>query len=361
MAFDKPVRPLHAAGRGFLADFLLVCDSGTIPGRDAITKERGLSLMRLGHLFVFASSVLLAVLAPSGALAQGAGQPVQAGSIGLLNGQAQAGSTGAAPRTLAKGDAVYSGDIVETRAASYALIRFTDQGSVLLRPNSRFQVEKYQYGAAAPPAAPAATAPREPLAPLQAASAASEPDSNFFRLLKGGLRAVSGLVAHADYSHYLMSTPVATMGIRGTDYEIALCEASCQSDPTVLNSVPAGKDLNGAVVSGVNQGQIVVTSFTGNSVTLDSGQYAITLADGSQYLLSAAPAFLSTDGAAVVEGGIAAGGATAASAAAGGSVLVTAGGIAAAAAVIGIVVGSSSNSGGSSTTTTSTTATAGAH
>ena len=307
------------------------------------------------HFSVFGLAFALAALAPVSAFAQA----TQAGSIGLLNGQAQATGLNTPAHALAKGDPVYGGDIVETRASSYALVRFTDQGSVLLRPNSKFQVEKYQYSAAAPAPAPALAAPaqREALAPLQAAGAATQPDSSFFRLLKGGLRAVSGLVAHADYSHYLMSTPVATMGIRGTDYEIAMCEDSCLSDPTVLNSVPAGKDLVGSVVSGVNEGQIVVTSFTGNSVTLNAGQYAITLADGSQYLLNAIPAFL--DSSAAAGGGVATGAAASASAVAGGIVLAAAAGAAAVAAIIGVVVTSSSDNGSSATTSTTSTVPAG--
>ena len=106
-----------------------------------------------------------------------------AGTVGLLNGQAQATGLNTPAHALAKGDPVYGGDIVETRASSYTMIRFTDQGSVLLRPNSKFQVEKYQYGAATPAAAAAPGAPA-PVAPLQAATAATQPDSSFFRLLK---------------------------------------------------------------------------------------------------------------------------------------------------------------------------------
>jgi hypothetical protein len=300
---------------------------------------------------VFALAFALAALAPVSAFAQAT---APAGSVGLLNGQAQATGLNTPAHALAKGDPVYGGDVVETRASSYTLIRFTDQGSVLLRPNSKFQVEKYQYGAAAPAAAPAAATPGAPapVAPLQAATAATQPDSSFFRLLKGGLRAVSGLVAHADYSHYLMSTPVATMGIRGTDYEVAMCEDACLNDPTVLNSVPPNKTVAGSVVSGVNEGQIVVTSFTGNSITLGPGQYAITLADGTQYLLNGIPAFLTSSAAAGT--GVAAGGGAAASAAAGGSVLAAAGGVAAIGAIIGVVIGSSSDSGTATSTSTST-------
>jgi hypothetical protein len=302
--------------------------------------------------FVRFSVFVLAALAPLAGFAQS----TPAGTVTLLNGQAQVtGPNGG--HALAKGDAVYGGDVVETGAASYTLIRFTDQGSVLLRPKSRFQVEQYQYAAAAPQAvAPAAPPPAASgtLAPLQASPGASAGDSSFFRLLKGGLRAVSGLIAHADYSRYRMSTPVATMGIRGTDYDVVMCEETCVSDPTVVNSIPAGKTAAGGVVSGVNEGQIVVTSYTGNSITLGPGQYAITLADGSQYLLNGLPAFLQTSSAGA---GTAAGGAAAAASAAHGSALTAAAGGVAAAAIIGVVIGTSSDNGGGSTATATSTST----
>jgi hypothetical protein len=295
---------------------------------------------------------LLAACAPLA----GHAQAVPAGTLTLLNGQAQDTDSAGMVRSLAKGDAVYPGDTLQTADGSYALVRFTDQGSVLLRPQSRFQVAKYQYAAA--PAAPAAAAPaqREAPAPLQAS--ASAPDSSFFRLLKGGLRAVSGLIAHADYSHYRMDTPVATMGIRGTDYEIALCDAGCASDKAITSVVPAGEDLNGAVVSGVNEGQIEVIALkTGGSLTLGPGQYCITLTDGSQYLLNAIPALLANGGGTAVATGTAAGGAAAASSAAAGSLLAAGITGVAAAALIGVVVSSSSSN---STTATTSTAPAGA-
>ncbi len=294
--------------------------------------------MHFVRFLVFAMAALAPML--------GYAQSAPAGTITLLNGQAQVSGTAAPAHALNKGDSVYGGDIVETGAGSYALIRFSDQGSVLLRPRSRFQIEQYQYAAAAP-----APAQREALAPLQA-SAGSSGDSSFFRLLKGGLRAVSGLIAHADYSRYRMSSPVATMGIRGTDYELALCEDACLSDPTVLNALPPGKTPAGGVVSGVNEGQIVATSYTGNSLTLGPGQYAITLADGSQYLLNGIPAFLNSS---TVAGGTAAGGAAAAASAANGSVLTAAAIGVGIAAIVGVVITSSSDNGGSSTTATTAT------
>jgi len=314
----------------------------------------GVYFMLVQRFFLFVAAFAVAALAPLAAFAQ---SPV-AGTITLLNGQAQVSGPATPAHALAKGDPVYAGDVVETLGSSYALIRFTDQGSVLLRPNTRFQLEKYQYKAAeAPAAAPTAAAP---LAPLQVV-AASEPDSNFFRLLKGSLRAVSGLVAHADYRHYLLSTPVATMGIRGTDFVVALCDAACQNDPTVLQNLPKGETLDGAVIAGVNQGEIVVTSFTGSTTTLSATQYVVTLADGTQYPLGGVPGFLSTDAAAVVETGVAAGSSAAAAGTAEGNVLADIIAGATVAAVIGVVITTTNDNHGPTSTTGTAPAVAGAH
>jgi hypothetical protein len=304
--------------------------------------------MRLIRLSAF----VFAALAPI----TGFAQTLPAGTVTLLNGQASATGLGAPAHSLAKGDAVYPGDTVETAAGSYTLIRFTDQGSVLLRPNSRFQVEKYQYAAAAAPAASAAAPRGDALAPLQTTAAASGGDSSFFRLLKGGLRAVSGLMAHANYGSYRMSTPVATMGIRGTDFEAVMCEDACLSDPTVLNSLPPGKTPAGGVVNGVNEGQITVTSYTGNSVTLGPGQYVITLSDGSQYLLNGVPAFMSSSTAAAANTGVAAGSAAAAQNVANGSLLTDIVVGTTTAVIIGVIVGATGDNGTTSTTATTQTA-----
>ena len=146
------------------------------------------------------------------------------------------------------------------------------------------------------------------------------------------------------------------MGIRGTDYEIALCDAGCASDPAITNVVPTGKDLTGAVLSGVNEGQIAVTSLqTGSSLPLTVGQYCITLADGSQYLLNAIPALFANGGGVTVATGTAAGGGAAASAAAAGSLLAAGLTGIAAAAVIGVVIGSSSSNGSTGTSSTTST------
>lgn len=46
-------------------------------------------------------------------------------------------------------------------------------------------------------------------------------------LLKGGMRTVTGFIAHNNPSGYKITTPVATMGVRGTDFSAVLCQDDC--------------------------------------------------------------------------------------------------------------------------------------
>jgi hypothetical protein len=82
-----------------------------------------------------------------------------------------------------------------------------------LLPDTEFRIEELTYEEAKP-----------------------EKDRGIFALLRGGLRAVSGALGHRTRSAYQLRTPVATIGIRGTAYELQ-CQGACQSmtptaDPT---------------------------------------------------------------------------------------------------------------------------------
>ncbi|MDB5986753.1 MAG: hypothetical protein JWR16_1806 [Nevskia sp.] len=282
--------------------------------------------MRILRTLVFA----LAACIPPAAFSQ----TVPAGSVTQLSGHVTATAPGAASRTLSRGASIYAGEVLDTSSASSATILFTDQGTVALRPATQFIVEKYQFNGR----------------PADAGAAAVS-ESSFFRLVKGGMRAVSGLIGHADYNNYGVNTPVATLGIRGTQYLLALCDAVCSTDKTVLESIPAGKSAVDGVISCVESGAIKVTSFTNNSMNLSPGQCSITLTDGSQYLLHTVPAWLETESA-VLGTGVAAGSDSAA-AELGKGVLITdllVGGTTA--ALLGLLIESVGNSGSTATTGT---------
>lgn len=102
-------------------------------------------------------------------------------------------------RVLQKGSMLYSGDTVFTARDGRADIRFTDGSQVSLRPETHFRIDEYAYV----------------LAPN------GKPDGNetgFFSLLKGGFRTISGMIGKLRRSSYAVTTPSATIGIRGTEY-----------------------------------------------------------------------------------------------------------------------------------------------
>jgi hypothetical protein len=181
--------------------------------------------------------------------------PSAAGTATLVTGHVSAATPSGEIRDLARGSPVYEGEVVITAGSSMVNIEFSDGGRVLLRPETRFQIERYQYaGAAARPAAgQPQTAQAQPL----------RQESAFFRLLKGGFRAVSGLIGHTRREDYAVQTPVATIGIRGTDYEVRMCSGDCG------DVSPAPKD---GLYAGVQSGSIALTN-QGGTTTPTAGQY----------------------------------------------------------------------------------------
>ena len=257
------------------------------------------------------AALLLALTLPAVA-----GAAVPAANVTLVTGRGTASAAAGGIRTLAKGDAIYSGEIVHSSANSYVDLKFSDGGYFLLRPNSRFQVvdfvnhsgtveppvaaapttPKPAAPAAAPSPAPAAPATPPAVAPLVTAQQDNQSGASraIFSLLKGGFRSISGLIGKINHDEYQVSTPVATIGIRGTDYLVVICDATCATDPTLAAVIPPGVNPLGGIVSTVYAHSIVVTD-AGGSVTLLEGQYLLVLPSGVNIVLPYEPHFLHVD------------------------------------------------------------------
>jgi hypothetical protein len=228
---------------------------------------------------------VLLVLAPLAAHAQ---SPTPAAEVALVTGSVTAAGPGGA-RSLGSGDKVYAGDTISVAVNSYCNLHFADGGRVLLRPGSEFVVEAFKYAAPAEPAKPGAGAP--------AAGGASEA---FFKLLRGGFRAISGLIGKTERANYRVTTAVATIGIRGTDYEVQTCEGDCPTEGIKASNestlvAAAGKlqlaDASGAqhgVVVATNEGSVVLKTPKGE-FAVDAGHVALTLAGGQVFMLPAVP------------------------------------------------------------------------
>ncbi len=209
----------------------------------------------------------LLLLAPLAATAAGV-----AGTVVMLTGRATALGVDGTVRTLAKNDTVFSGDLVNSGAGSYVNLKFADGAFFLLRPETRFQIEQYDYVAAATPVAPvkpppaAATPPPAPLVTTPQQQAGSGTSRAFFRLVKGGFRSVSGLIGKLNHDDYRVSTPVATIGIRGTRYSARLCEGACEDREQIVTK------LRGVGKSVTPDEIVLVTTVDDGSIELQSGQ-----------------------------------------------------------------------------------------
>lgn len=117
-----------------------------------------------------------------------------AGRVEFAIGGVTAISANGENRALSKGADINSGDTIKTTDGRVQ-VRFTDGGYMSLQPNTEFIVESYSYDG------------------KQDGS-----ERGFFRLVEGGLRAITGIVGRNNRPAYRVATPVATIGIRGSEY-----------------------------------------------------------------------------------------------------------------------------------------------
>lgn len=187
-------------------------------------------------------------------------QPERAGSAALAEGAVTVTGSDGSQRALHDGDSVFAGDTITTGSASYADLDLEDGGRVLLRPGTTFNIEQFHFDAEAHDANASATRSATP------ASADTENgESAIFRLIKGGLRAIDGLIGQTHPQSYAMKTPVATIGIRGTEYDVRYCDSNCQ-DESENGSVP-----DNGLYTAVSQGAIGIQTETGVSVVNKGG------------------------------------------------------------------------------------------
>lgn len=148
----------------------------------------------------------------------------------FVDGTVTAESAAHGMRELEQKAAVFERDQIDTHSDGRAQLRFTDGGLVSLMPDTLFAVEEYFYEN-------------------------EDEGALVFGLLKGGLRTMTGAVGKNKHEQYELKTPVATLGIRGTEYIAVL------NPPNTLRVH-------------VGRGRVVLTNDEGE-VELSAGQSGI--------------------------------------------------------------------------------------
>lgn len=142
---------------------------------------------------------------------------------GMVTATNDAGET----RNLRRGDVIYEGDLIETAARARIRMSFTDGGTYVLRDQTTFEIDEYSFS-----------------------GQEDGTEQASFSLLQGALEALSGLIGRNNNQNFRLDTPLATIGLRGTEFTInVLPPATPGGLPTVQLSVLGGTVVYQSTIS----------------------------------------------------------------------------------------------------------------
>lgn len=172
--------------------------------------------------------------------------PAVVGDATLVIGVVRLASADGTSRPVARGTSIHEGDRIETDAGGHVHLRFVDGGRISVRPSSRLQIENYSHSEQQP-----------------AISAIK------FRLDEGVVRSITGRWGEAARDRFRLNTPVAAIGVKGTDFVVTTDAdktlASVYTGAIVLTPLSDGcqgtlgpcQNGNEKLLSGSMRGQMV--------------------------------------------------------------------------------------------------------
>lgn len=153
---------------------------------------------------VLLSALLL--LSPVALASEEASSADVVGEVSLLLGKAYIDVDGQARKALRVGSEIRVSDRIVTGASGHVHIRFIDQALVSVRPSSRLDVVRYDFKQSRP-----------------------EDSSVKFHLREGVTRAISGEAAKAARQRFRLNTPIAAIGVRGTDFVVSATQKTTRA------------------------------------------------------------------------------------------------------------------------------------
>jgi hypothetical protein len=197
------------------------------------------------HALLILAFLLAAATPAAWAQAQAAGRFLSVtGDVGVV------GSDGVR-RNAERGGDIREGDTIVTGPEALAQARMSDGGLISVRPESQFKLEQFSYKG------------RE-----------DRSASFVVNILKGGFRTITGLIAQVNRSGYRIATPAATIGVRGTHFEVVhvLPQIESQQVPAgtynrVFEGITTVQNPGGAVLQVVRD-QTAFAALQGGTPTL---------------------------------------------------------------------------------------------
>lgn len=191
----------------------------------------------------FKLTPVAALLATAFAVFPATGYCVAAGHVDFVVGNVAAVTADGARRSLVKGAEINIGEAIDTATGARAQIRFSDGGYISLQPNTQFRVDDYRFE-----------------------NKTDGQEKGFFSLLKGGFRAITGMIGHIHRDTYKVNTTVATIGIRGTGYNAVLGDGLAVS---VADGIISLTNKGGSLIVSQGQSAFVADFNTAPSLTFE--------------------------------------------------------------------------------------------
>ena len=171
-----------------------------------------LSYSLLGALFLGG----LGLSASASAAVRGSGDTASSGDSGVnvaavgrvkfMLGKAYVEAREQSREVLRVGSVLREGDRITTGTNGHVHIQFEDDAFVSVRPNSRLEIVKYDFNAEHP-----------------------ELSSVKFNLQDGVARAISGKAAKSAREQFRLNTPIAAIGVRGTDFVVSATDTTVRA------------------------------------------------------------------------------------------------------------------------------------
>ena len=186
----------------------------------------------------------------------------EAGKVSRISGQATITSASNQTKELKRDDAVSVGDTISTTKDAQVMVRMKDNSSLLVRAESKIKIDAFQFE--------------------------NKPTDNAkTSVVAGTLRAVSGQIGKGQPDNVKYEAGTATIGIRGTDIELAI--------------IPEGRKDRAGVYNYVHDGSVQMALNTGEAAMVEkesTGFTPTTLLPGEKRLqiLRDRPAFLQSGG-----------------------------------------------------------------
>lgn len=158
-----------------------------------------------------------------------------AGVFQFVSGEVQVLSVSGASKPARKGTPLSVGETVLSERTGTAQIKMGDGAVVVVQPGSRLSVLEFHFDG------------RE-----------DGSEKVTYRLEQGGFRAITGAIGRTHKQNYLIETPIAQMGVRGTDHESYYFSTPQPANGGVIEPGVYNKVNVGLVYIRTQAGEVVV-------------------------------------------------------------------------------------------------------